>query len=78
MIATDRDFNYGVLNSYAHPVWRDRRQSTLEDLPQYANEVFGSFPFPQPGDTQQADVEKWGRHLDAAALSICKLLPDGL
>ena len=65
VIATDRDSDYGVLNSYVHLIWRDRRQSTLEDRPQYTNEVFESFPFPQAGDTQRADVEKWARHLDA-------------
>ena len=64
-----------MLNSYAHPVWRDRRQSTLEDLPQYANKVFGSFPFPQSGDTQKADVEKCVRHLDAARTQYLQAAP---
>ena len=64
VIATDLDFDYGVLNSYIHLVWRDRRQSTLEDRPQYTNEVFESFPFPQASDTQKAGVEKWAKYLD--------------
>ena len=65
VIATDLDFDYGVLNSRVHLVWRDHRQSTLEDRPQYTNEVFESFPFPPTDEAHRSDVEKWAKHLDA-------------
>ena len=40
-----------------------KKGSSLEDRPQYTNEVFETFPFPHPTDAQKAEVEKWAKYL---------------
>ncbi len=64
VIATDKDFFYGVLNSSIHVLWSNARGSSLEDRPQYTNEVFETFPFPRPAVKEHADTEKWAKYLD--------------
>ena len=63
VIATNEDFFYGVLNSHIHVLWSNARGSSLEDRPQYTNEVFETFPFPHPAVKEHADIEKWAKYL---------------
>jgi hypothetical protein len=64
VIATDQDFDYGILNSSIHTSWSERLGSSLEDRPQYTNEVYETYPFPCPTDEQRAEVAKWAKYLD--------------
>jgi len=65
VIATDSDFDYGVLNSHVHILWSIKRGSYMGqgDDPQYTNEVFESFPFPHADNSHRAKVATWGKHL---------------
>lgn len=47
VIASDRDYIFGVLHSHVHEIWSLRVGNTLEDRPRYnSSKTFGTFPFP--------------------------------
>ena len=77
VIATDSDFDYGVLNCHAHILWSIKRGSYMGqgDDPQYTNEVFESFPFPHADDNQRSEVARWGKHLDAVRSQLLSTNP---
>ncbi|GAA5514905.1 hypothetical protein Dcar01_03669 [Deinococcus carri] len=64
VIARDDDFTFGVLASSIHRSWAWTLGTALEDRPRYTpSTCFETFPFPQPGPEQRAEVEKWARYV---------------
>ena len=56
----------GVLSSGVHRIWSFERGGTLEDRSRYSKSVcFDPFPFPDPDETQKAEIARLAEALDA-------------
>lgn len=67
VVATDQEYDYGLLNSGPHVLWGTKMGSSLEDRPRYTpTTTFETFPFPEPTPAQRAAVEQAARYLEQA------------
>jgi hypothetical protein len=56
-VATDQDWQLGVLMSWPHTEWARRRGSSLKGDPRYTSTtVFETFPWPEPDADQRAAI----------------------
>ncbi len=65
VFARDDDYFFGVLHSRAHELWSLRMGTSLEDRPRYTpTTCFETFPFPEPDETQRAEISTAAERLD--------------
>ncbi len=64
-VASDDDFDFGVLHSRIHEVWALAMGTQLESRPRYSHTAtFETFPFPEPTDALRAAIAQAAAELN--------------
>ncbi len=64
-IASDDDYDFGVLHSRVHTTWALAMGTQLEDRPRYiVSACFETFPFPRPTPEQREEIADAARELN--------------